>query len=73
MKKTSLLCGVLVVLLAACGQKGPLYLPQSAKPSPDAKTAPGATTQSQQDSKQESKKDTKPESKQDAKPASTGY
>jgi predicted small lipoprotein YifL len=45
MKKTSLFCAVLalalVPVLAGCGQKGPLYLPQPAKPSPDAaKTAP---------------------------------
>jgi predicted small lipoprotein YifL len=32
---------VLTPVLAGCGQKGALYLPQSAKPSPDAaKTAP---------------------------------
>lgn len=31
----------LAALLMACGQKGPLYLPQPAKPAPDApKTAP---------------------------------
>ena len=55
MKKTSLFCrilvrlpvlgfaalGLAVLVLAGCGQKGPLYLPQPAKPSPDApKTAP---------------------------------
>ena len=50
MKKTSLFCRILVLLsalglsvlvLAGCGQKGPLYLPQPAKPSPEApKTAP---------------------------------
>ncbi|WP_189421262.1 LPS translocon maturation chaperone LptM [Cellvibrio zantedeschiae] len=41
MKKIVLMCGALVFLLAGCGQKGPLYLPQPAKPSPDApQTAP---------------------------------
>jgi predicted small lipoprotein YifL len=41
MKKMVLLCGAFVFLLAGCGQKGPLYLPQPAKPSPDApQTAP---------------------------------
>jgi len=48
MKKTSLLCGVLVFLLAGCGQKGPLYLPQPAKPSPDVpKTAPAPVVPSE--------------------------
>lgn len=42
MKKTSLLCATLVFMLVGCGQKGPLYLPQPAKPLPDApKTVPG--------------------------------
>jgi predicted small lipoprotein YifL len=45
MTKTSLFCGILVLALApalaGCGQKGSLYLPQPAKPNPDApKTAP---------------------------------
>jgi predicted small lipoprotein YifL len=45
MKKSSLFCSFLVFLpvlvLAGCGQKGSLYLPQPAKPAPDApKTAP---------------------------------
>ncbi|MFO1389649.1 LPS translocon maturation chaperone LptM [Cellvibrio sp.] len=42
MKKMVLMGGVFVILLAACGQKGPLYLPQPAKPSPDA-SAPAKT------------------------------
>lgn len=45
MRKTSLFCRILVLLpvlvLIGCGQKGSLYLPQPAKPAPDApKTAP---------------------------------
>jgi predicted small lipoprotein YifL len=45
MKKTSLFCGILLLaltpVLVGCGQKGPLYLPQPAKPAADAaKTAP---------------------------------
>jgi predicted small lipoprotein YifL len=38
MKKTSLFCGILLIALAlvSCGQKGALYLPQPAKPNPDA-------------------------------------
>jgi predicted small lipoprotein YifL len=50
MKKTSLFCrisalspvlglAVLVLVVAGCGQKGPLYLRQPAKPSPDAPQA----------------------------------
>lgn len=45
MKKNSLFGSILaflpVVVLMGCGQKGSLYLPQPAKPAPDApKTAP---------------------------------
>jgi len=50
MKKTSLFGSILMLLpvlglaasvLTGCGQKGSLYLPQPAKPAPDApKTAP---------------------------------
>jgi predicted small lipoprotein YifL len=41
MKKTSLFCAALVIVLAGCGQKGPLYLPQPAKPKAEsAKPAP---------------------------------
>lgn len=45
MKKTSLFGSILtlvpVLVLMGCGQKGSLYLPQPAKPTPDApKTAP---------------------------------
>jgi len=45
MRKTSLFCRILallpVLVLMGCGQKGSLYLPQPAKPAPDApKTAP---------------------------------
>lgn len=45
MKKTSLfgsvLAAVSLLVLMGCGQKGSLYLPQPAKPAPDApKTAP---------------------------------
>jgi predicted small lipoprotein YifL len=45
MKKTSLFGSMLaflpILVLMGCGQKGSLYLPQSAKPNPDApKTAP---------------------------------
>ncbi|RYZ96186.1 MAG: hypothetical protein EOO68_17280 [Moraxellaceae bacterium] len=48
MKKKSLLCGILIVVLSGCGQKGPLYLPQPAKPSPDApKTAPAPAVPSE--------------------------
>lgn len=45
MKKTSLFSSILaflsVLVLTGCGQKGSLYLPQPAKPAPDApKAAP---------------------------------
>lgn len=49
MKKSSLFCSFIVLLTAlvlmGCGQKGSLYLPQPAKPTPDApKTAPAPAT-----------------------------
>jgi predicted small lipoprotein YifL len=41
MKKKSLFGIAFIVLLAGCGQKGPLYLPQPQKPAPEAsKPAP---------------------------------
>jgi len=41
MKKMSLFCVVFALSLTGCGQKGPLYLPQPAKPAPEAaKPAP---------------------------------
>lgn len=51
MKKTSLFCAALVVVLAGCGQKGPLYLPQPAKPKPEAaKPAPVPAPEAKQES-----------------------
>jgi len=51
MKKRVLMCSAFIFLMAGCGQKGPLYLPQPAKPSPDAtQTVP-------EPGKPESKKD----------------
>jgi len=42
MKKLSLFCAAFVLVLAGCGQKGPLYLPQPAKPKAEA-PKPAAT------------------------------
>jgi predicted small lipoprotein YifL len=35
MKKPTLCCAVFVLVMMGCGQKGPLYLPQPAKPAPE--------------------------------------
>lgn len=50
MNKLLLLGGAFVVLLASCGQKGPLYLPQPAKPSPEASQSAPAKPAAEQDS-----------------------
>jgi len=68
MKKIGLLCGALVFLLAGCGQKGPLYLPQSATPSSNApKAAPAAPSKQVPavDSNQQDSTDTKAPNAQD--------
>ena len=59
MKKLSLFCAAFVLVLAGCGQKGPLYLPQPAKPKAEAPKpaptpAPAAATTSVPETKPES-------------------
>jgi predicted small lipoprotein YifL len=68
---------VLAVLITACGQKGPLVLPDGAKPRGTASTQPGAASPSseqqspgQQSSKQQSS-DGKPADNSSVTPAAT--
>ncbi|HSX84488.1 MAG TPA: lipoprotein [Cellvibrio sp.] len=59
---------VLILLcLGACGQKGPLYLPQPAKPQPET-PAPQAETPTPQAGSEQTKVD-QPEANQSANPA----
>jgi predicted small lipoprotein YifL len=41
--KTAVVLMLLCLGLGACGQKGPLYLPQPAKPQPEVKAPPADT------------------------------
>jgi predicted small lipoprotein YifL len=43
--KTAVVLMLICFGLGACGQKGPLFLPQPAKPQPETKSAPAAAPQ----------------------------